>query len=292
MSGPLHTVYEGVEGRILVTDSSTYCDARVTTTDVLIAGSFTGAIAAAMALRHGARAFPGNAAGIGRDGAGVSGLALGQRLGVPAAALSEQSARLGDGLDGYAHGVIARVNALARSLGVREGMACAEAATLLLKAPPGVIGRGDADVDTQCAIIYDGPEGQVATMNSVSFATAANVGQVICAGSHTASVTGHYVMAYSFAVAGVIGNDAGVGKDQAGIAGLALLNQATIPAASVAAMSARIGSGTSTYTHGLISHCNAVAQARGVRRGQPAKDACLALLRAYQGGGEQRSGAV
>ena len=67
MSGPLHTVYEGVEGRILVTDSSTYCDARVTTTDVLIAGSFAGAIAAAMALRHGARAFLGNAAGIGRD---------------------------------------------------------------------------------------------------------------------------------------------------------------------------------------------------------------------------------
>ena len=115
---------------------------------------------------------------------------------------------------------------------------------------------------------------------TVSFATAEHAGQVICAGSHTGSVTGHYVAAYGFPVAGVLCNDAGVGKDQSGIAGLALLNQVGIPAASVAAMSACIGSGTSTYEHGMISHCNAVAQARGVRQGQTAKAACLALLRA------------
>jgi hypothetical protein len=262
MSGPLHIVYEEAEGRILVTDSCTYCDDRVKTTDVIIAGSFAGEIAAAMALRRGARAFLGNAAGIGRDGAGVSGLTLGQRLGAPVAALSEQSARLGDGPDGYAHGVIARVNALARGLGVREGVGCAEAATLLLQTPPGVIGRGDAYFDNQREIVYNGPEGQVTTMISVSFATAENAGQVICAGSHTASVTGHYVTAYGFPVAGVICNDAGVGKDYSGIAGLEILNKAGIPAASVAAMSACIGSGKSTYEHGMISYCNAVAHVR------------------------------
>ena len=68
--------------------------------------------------------------------------------------------------------------------------------------------------------------------------------------------------------------DAGVGKDRSGIAGLESMNQAGIPAASVAAMSARIGSGMSTYEHGIISHCNAVARARGVQPGQTAKDAC------------------
>jgi hypothetical protein len=280
MSGLLHIVYAGAEGRILVTDSCTYCDERVTTTDVIIAGSFAGEIAAAMALRRGARAFLGNAAGIGRDGADVSGLTLGQRLGAPAAALSEQSACLGNGLDSYAHGVIARVNELARALGVRQDMSCMEAATLLLKAPLGVVGRGSEYFDNHREIVYDGPEGQVTTMISVSFATAENAGQVICAGSHTASVTGHYVTAYDFPVAGVICNDAGVGKDQSGIAGLEILNRAGIPAASVAAISACIGSGTSTYEHGMISHCNAVAQGRGVRPGQPAKEACLALLTA------------
>jgi hypothetical protein len=233
----MHIVYEGAAGRILVTDSCTYCDERVQTTDVIIAGSFAGEIAAAMALRRGARAFLGNAAGIGRDRAGVSGLALGQRLSAPAA-LSEQSARLGDGPDGYTHGVVAHVNAVAQALGVRADMPCAEAAMLLLKAAPGVVGRGDAAFDTRCTIVYDGPEGQVAAMASVSFATAEHAGQVICAGSHTGAVTGHYVAAYDFAVAGVICNDAGVGKDQSGIAGLALLNKVGIPAASVAAMSA------------------------------------------------------
>ena len=209
-----------------------------------------------------------------------SGLTLGQRLGVPVAALSEQSARLGDSSDGYAHGVIACVNALARVPGVWKGMSCAEAATRLLQAPPGVGGRSDAYFDNQREIVYDGPEGQVTTPISVSFATAENAGQVICAGSHTASVTGHYVTAYGFPVAGVICNDAGIGKDHSGIAGLKILNKAGIPA-SVAAMSACIGSGKSTYEHGMISHCNAVAQVRGVLRGQPAQEACLALLRAY-----------
>jgi hypothetical protein len=282
---PLKPVYFLVLEAFLVTDSYTYCDDRIKTTDVIIAGSFAGEIAAAMALRRGARAFLGNAAGIGRNGAGVSGLTFGQRLGVPVAALSEQSARLGDGPDGYAHGVIACVNALARVLGVWKGMSCAEAATRLLQASPGVVGRGDASFDNQREIVYDGPEGQVTTMISVSFATAENAGQVICAGSHTASVTGHYVTAYGFPVAGVICNDAGIGKDHSGIAGSEILNKAGIPAASVAAMSACIGSGKSTYEHGMISHCNAVAQVRGVRRGQPAKEACLALLRAYHRGG-------
>ena len=70
MPEPMHVVYEGVEGRLLVTDSCTYCDERVQTTDVVIAGSFAGEVAAAMALRRGARAFLGNAAGTGATGLG------------------------------------------------------------------------------------------------------------------------------------------------------------------------------------------------------------------------------
>jgi hypothetical protein len=109
-------------------------------------------------------------------------------------------------------------------------------------------------------------------MASVSFATAENAGQVICAGSHTGSVTGYYLTACSFPVAGVICNDAGVGKDKSGIAGLESMNKAGIPAASVAALTARIGSGMSTCEHGIISHCNArtgtgcAARPNGTRR--------------------------
>ena len=144
-----------------MTDSCTYCDERVQTTDVVIAGSFAGEIAAAMALRRGARAFLGNAAGIGRDGAGVSGLVLAQGLGAPAAALSEQLARAGDGpveLRAWRDRTHERVGG---GSWVQEGMPCAEAARRLLKTPPGMIGRGAASVDTQGAIVYEGPEGTV-----------------------------------------------------------------------------------------------------------------------------------
>ena len=46
---PLKPVYFLVPEAFLVTDSCTYCDDRVRTTDVIIAGSFAGEIAAAMA---------------------------------------------------------------------------------------------------------------------------------------------------------------------------------------------------------------------------------------------------
>ena len=280
MPEPIHVVYEDEAGRVLVTNSATAFDERVTTTDVVVAGSFSGEQAVAMALRRGARAFLGSTAGIGLDGAGVSGLALGERLGVPVAASSEYSALLGDGMDNYTNGVIARVNEVARALGVREEMPCAEAATLLLKAHPGTVGRVDVEVDKRRVIAYDGPEGQVVTMISATLATADNTGQVICAGSHAAALAGLRISEFSFPIAGFISNDAGVGKDRAGIAGLDILDAAGVPAATVGAMSARIGSGASTYADGVISHSNAVASALGVRAGQSARVACLAMLSA------------
>ena len=83
--------------RIVVLDSLTHCDARVTTRDVVVAGSFAGALAFGFALERGVRGLIAHAAGVGRDGAGISGLPVADRLGVPAAAVETGSARLGDG---------------------------------------------------------------------------------------------------------------------------------------------------------------------------------------------------
>ena len=62
-------------------------------------------------------------------------------------------------------------------------------------------------------------------------------------------------------------NDAGVGKDQAGLAALPFLQQQGIAACTVAHDSARIGEARSTLHEGVISHCNALALALGVRPG-------------------------
>jgi hypothetical protein len=51
-----------------------------------------------------------------------------------------------------------------------------------------------------------------------------------------------------------------------------------MPAAAVAAMSARIGDGLSTYREGIISAVNEPARAKGVAVGMAAKDALRLMI--------------
>ncbi|NBR81669.1 MAG: hypothetical protein EBT53_08305 [Betaproteobacteria bacterium] len=67
----------------------------------------------------------------------------------------------------------------------------------------------------------------------------------------------------------VVFNDAGVGKDQAGIAGLAQLAQQGVAAATVSHTSARIGDASSTLADGVISYVNAPAKLLGLQPGVP-----------------------
>ena len=103
---------------------------------VLVGGSHGGVVSAWFAAQSGARAVILHDAGVGKDNAGVAGLAWLEKLGMAAATVSHASARIGDGADVLASGVISHANALARSLGVEPGMACREAAVRLTKATP------------------------------------------------------------------------------------------------------------------------------------------------------------
>ena len=62
-------------------------------------------------------------------------------------------------------------------------------------------------------------------------------------------------------------NDAGVGIDQAGIQRLKTLEEAEIPAATVDAMTARIGDAVSAWESGILSHINSQAEKRGITVG-------------------------
>ena len=66
--------------------------------------------------------------------------------------------------------------------------------------------------------------------------------------------------------------------NNSGIAGLKILAEAGIAACSVAAMSARIGDGMSTWNDGVISAANAIAMERGVKVGITAKEAARLML--------------
>ena len=103
-------------------------------------------------------------------------------------------------------------------------------------------------------------------------------GAVLVAGSH-----GGLIACYLGASAGahaLVLNDAGVGLDNAGIAGLEWLNAIGMAAATVSHMSARIGDGSDSLVRGVISHANLAAQAAGVVPGMRALDAAHRLTRA------------
>src|SRR5258707_190526 len=90
-------------------------------------------------------------------------------------------------------------------------------------------------------------------------------GKVLVAGSH-----GGIIAAFLGARAGahaLVLNDAGLGKDRAGIAGLFYLEEIGMAAAAVDCMSARIGDGGSAWETGVVSHINSVAGAVGAARG-------------------------
>jgi hypothetical protein len=76
----------------------------------------------------------GSDGGFGRDQMAIAGLHILQTMRIPCAAVSSDSARLGDARDIYEDGRISIANALAEARGVRPGMAAGTAAALLLEA--------------------------------------------------------------------------------------------------------------------------------------------------------------
>ena len=112
--------------------------------------------------------------------------------------------------------------------------------------------------------------------NSAASIDENNKNDVVVDGSHFGINVGQ--MALNAQVRGMIGNDAGIGLDNAGIAGLKFLEEHGIPAAAVSCMSAKIGNGASTYEEGKISVVNEVAKKLGITVGMSAKEAADKML--------------
>ena len=113
------------------------------------------------------------------------------------------------------------------------------------------------------------------TVDSVTTLDASHRGVVLVAGSH-----GGLVAAWYAARAGVraaILHDAGIGLDDSGIAGLALLATIGTAAAAVDGMSARIGDGADVLRRGRISRVNPIAARLGVAAGMPCAEAAELL---------------
>src|SRR6202162_1466410 len=84
---------------------------------VVVNASHGGIYAAYLAAKLQAVAAIFNDAGVGRDCAGIAGLDYLQQFGIAAATVGHDTARIGDGADMMASGVVTRANGLAVPLG-------------------------------------------------------------------------------------------------------------------------------------------------------------------------------
>ena len=245
---------------------------------VVIAGSHGGSYAAYCAARGEVRAVVLNDAGVGWQRAGIAGLDDLQRWGVPAATASYRSCRIGDGADMARHGVISFVNALAQDLGCEPGMTVSEAAARLAHAQPNA-SRPTAIQESRI-VIKAGPDGAplVVGADSVSLVDAQDDGLIAVTASHGERLAGLQSDGVRASPRLVTFNDAGMGKDSAGIGRLPLLQQRGIAALTVSAHTARIGDARSCYAEGTISSANARARDLGCRVGTPLKTFIDALL--------------
>lgn len=102
-------------------------------------------------------------------------------------------------------------------------------------------------------------------VDSITELQPADAGCIAVSGSHGGISSARYALAVRPLLS--VFNDAGVGRDGAGIAGLALLQAEGLAACTVSHVSARIGLAESTWADGIVSHVNPRAQALGLRPG-------------------------
>lgn len=265
---------------VVVLDSVTHLEAKHHGA-VAYCGSHAGIYAAYYAAAKGLAAVVLNDAGIGRERAGVAGLLLLEKLGVPGAAVSHLSARIGEGRDGVARGVLTTVNGPAAKLGLKPGQSCADALALLHKASPPPSPKPAALEESRFEVPEAGRGGvKVIVVDSMSLVKPEDDGHIIVAASHGGALGGRPEMAIKYPVFACICNDADRGIDNAGTTRLPALDQRGIAGACVSAFSARIGDGRSTLADGYISTVNEMARRHGGMIGQSTKEFVAAMVSA------------
>ena len=103
-------------------------------------------------------------------------------------------------------------------------------------------------------------------VDSITEVEAADKGKIVVSASHGGISSARFALEVPLAL--VFFNDAGIGKDEAGIAALKMLEDSGVPAACISHNSARIGDAQDMWDHGLISRVNQLAKAAGIVVGE------------------------
>ncbi|MDE2007803.1 MAG: hypothetical protein KGI51_14635 [Rhodospirillales bacterium] len=275
-------------GRAIVIDSPREFDASLVPIDierdVLVHGAYMAEAVAVSLLRRGLRGVVGVDAGIGRNDAGIAGLAVADEHGVPAASISVYSAEMCDGRSVWTEGVISRVNHAAAALGAAPGQGVPAAVEHMLRGAPGQK-REVASRLPEAPLRLAGDErGAIWGCWSMSLIRAPHPRDVFCVGTPVDTTMTVYMYRHGVRPAGVIGSDGGFGRAGMAVAGLGILERMGIPCAAVSHLSADLGDGASIYRDGRISAANRQAAAAGIVPGMTATEAAARLLRVAAGG--------
>lgn len=114
-------------------------------------------------------------------------------------------------------------------------------------------------------------------VDSIAVAEPAMAGAVVVCASHGGVSSARYVLALSTRPHAVLFNDAGIGKDGAGVAALAMLEQEGVIAAAYSHESARIGDAADALENGRLGRLNDLAVRAGLHAGQAVDDAAARL---------------
>lgn len=117
---------------------------------------------------------------------------------------------------------------------------------------------------------------RIVIMDSITKVTPADEGSIVVAASHGGASSGEFALEVPLAL--VVLNDAGIGKDDAGIASLAMLEAKGVPGATVGHDTARIGDARDMWESGVVSRVNGAAEALGVKVGDALRERLPELL--------------
>ena len=226
-----------------------------------------------------------NNAGVGKNNAGIRGLVHYEAENVLACAVDNNSAEIGIARDTWECGVISHINSRAEAAGIQLGSSVKEAVAkihiVMMQTP-----SSDNEMESESLNINEPKkrntalktqtqiqlEGQFVTItDSITFLNENNEGEIVVCGSHGGVSAGHYAQKYG--VKAVFFNDAGIGKNNAGIKSLDSLSDAGILACTVDCMSAEIFNGYDALENGIITVCNKLAENRYIKEKMTVKEA-------------------
>lgn len=113
-------------------------------------------------------------------------------------------------------------------------------------------------------------------MDSISYISLEHKDCIIVSASHGGLSSARYALEQPPLL--TVFNDAGIGKDKAGVAALFSLEDKNLASLAISASSARIGDAEDTWENAIISDLNNTAKAMGFDKNKSLKESILAIF--------------